>query len=199
MSIFCAVFFCKLGANEALLGCFGNWYLSWMCHFGQLFLQQCFEHTAFLIYPHLVDLPVFHYSNQGETWMSLILMFPWHLGLVMFLICWILSIAVWHFDVIWCLKLSCLSSRTPRYLIISATLIFILVMFSDVVMHLSGWGFWTEKNELSFITIQLESVFVHPHLQVYCTFLQFMYTSCFIFMVACLEFIFNSMIIHKSM
>ena len=81
----------------------------------------------------------------------------------MFLICWMLSIVIWHSDVIWCLKVSSLSSRTPRYLIISATLISMLLTLSDVVMHLSRWGIWTKKNELSFITVHLESVFIHPY------------------------------------
>ena len=72
----------------------------------------------------------------------------WVSKCLMFLICWMLSIAIWHLNVIWCLKLSSLSSRTPRYLIITATLTSMLLMFSDVVMHLSSWGFELKRMNL---------------------------------------------------
>ena len=61
-----------------------------------------------------------------------------------------------------CFRLSCLSSKTPRYLIFSASLISVLLMFIDFVMHLSSWGFGPKRMN-SVLSLFILSWFLSIH------------------------------------
>ena len=59
-----------------------------------------------------------------------------------------LSIVVLHLDVIWFFKLSFQSNKTPRYFILSASLISVLSTFKVFVLHLSNYSFDPKRMNL---------------------------------------------------
>ena len=199
---FCIVFSFELVANAISLGCFWSCYPSCSHHLRQPFLLQCFEYAPFWICPHLEDLPKYYYSSLNVTLLFLGPKFLSPPGLIdawCFLICWMFSIAVWHFDVICCFKLSLWSSVTPRYLILSARSISVLLTFNAFVLHLSSWGFDPKNNEFGLVVVHFQPVLVHPDLRIRCTLLQFNHTSYFVTIVSRLKSISNCMVICEMM